>query len=194
MTRRTQQSPQQERIIMADSAVDPGMVATFGESNRESTGVLPLTGDQSMDQKIMEYVAPLQALREQEQAKILHVRAQLHEFEENIKRLDRAISALTGEARSVGRPRKDEAAKPVKRSTNTWIPKQDVLDRIAQAVMDAEPKGITSPQVAENTGISYPSTKRAINVLRDQEIIRKAGKKGMADVYRAMKERETVDG
>jgi hypothetical protein len=117
--------------------------------------------------------------REVEKAK------ELEAAKQETRRLLRALDALTGESKKPGRKPKTE---------KTWTPSEEKVEAIREWV-EQHPDGVTVPQAVEDGIVKSKATAdRTLRLLRDNEVIRLAGKRGMALLYKPQAVRGADNG
>lgn len=115
--------------------------------------------------RLDEYAAGLRQLQEQEEAALLDLQRRANTARKNVDRIKRAIFELTKDHPQ----RKRQAAKAVS------MPSNETIDRVLCAIRDAKDEGATYEEIAEAANLSHDPVRRAVSVLREQEIVRRAG-------------------
>lgn len=119
-----------------------------------------------------DHVEGLRAILAEETARADQLRAQIAEVQENMKRLTRAITALTGEETTA-------APKTVKkmrsRERKAWNPSDEALTRVIEVFRNDPEVRLPLGDIASQAAQSTTTTKRCLTVLREREIVRPAG-------------------
>jgi integrase len=118
----------------------------------------------------------LQELLEAEQ----HVRDELEDAlaasRDREKALVRALSALQDEPAAPAAPTKAKAKAKAKQQTTPLV-SEDKVERVLQALVTLSGDGpVTRTQIVERTAIGHEAVRRALDLLREREAIRVAGR------------------
>jgi len=133
-----------------------------------------------LDHTLVEHADMLRAQLDQHRARSEELRRQLDESEEVVKRIQRAIDALTGEtpkqklARAKG-GRRDEAVTKQRAAFAAWVPKPEKVEQVYQALCEHGADGIHVAGLAKATGFSGETVRRSLELLRTQERARSVG-------------------
>jgi DNA-binding transcriptional ArsR family regulator len=136
-----------------------------------------------MTKQMKEFADSIRAMRDQEDAEIEKLEAQIAHHRDLQKRMTKAIEALD--------PREAEAKGSSQRRS---MPSQEELKErmvaVWQVVRKNDAEGVTIKQIMEATGLTHSNVTTAIDALRQDEVVRKAGVGGPqnnANVYKLMK-------
>jgi hypothetical protein len=127
----------------------------------------------------------LRSMLEGEQEIANQIQGILDNSNERAKRIRRALAALEGTAS----PAATKAGTKQPKGTNDWQVSEDRIEFVL-GLFRAEPEPISSTQLAEKTvGLSTTTTSKAIEVLRQRELIRRVKKiRGGGWTYAVMPE------
>lgn len=130
---------------------------------------------EQLDREMAQKCSDLRSLLEAEQTIVNQVQTILDQCEARAKRIRRALNALEGEAPG----RKPETQKP--KATSGWKVSEEKIEQAYDAIVkaiglnDGQPVTMTEARRVEGSG-GHETYRQAIDVLRDRERIRVAGK------------------
>jgi hypothetical protein len=116
--------------------------------------------------RLDDYIVGLRQLQEQEQARVDDLQTRLGAAKGNVARIEKAIRELYG-------PQAKPQPKP--KATRSHV-SDGAIERVLQVVVQA-PNGVVYDDIIEQTGLSHDPVRKAIQVLRDREEVRRAGVK-----------------
>lgn len=158
------------------------------------------TSSLGADSTLDEHASVLRAYVDQQKAHEARLKEELSAVGDRIKRGEKAIAALQPEtvvaAEKPGKTRKNSNPQRQAALTN-WVPSEKLIAKVLAGLEEygGEENGITINRLAERTGVSGESVKRALEVLRAQgkarflgirEFPTKHGRMRKAKAYKAM--------
>lgn len=116
-------------------------------------------------------------------------RATLGELEQQVAGMRERVQRLVAAKRAMSLPRKPAKgqAKPrkVDKGHSDWKPGPESIQAILTVLSEA-PAALTIKQIEMATGRSHSHIDSSVRYLRDHELVRLAGRKGMANLYAPM--------
>jgi hypothetical protein len=137
-----------------------------------------------LESRLNEFAVGLRQIADQEEAELAELERRVKAKRKSVARVYRAIKELTGEEP----PSKKKEPKP------KGTPRESTLKATRDAVDATGDEGITLHGVIEATGLSHDAVRRALEVLRERDMVRLAGKnENRAHVFKAMPSGDEID-
>lgn len=129
----------------------------------------------SIDQQLDDYAGGLQQMLDQELAKLADLRSQTAEVERVVNKIQQAIGVLKKPAPKTATPKATRIKTGKKSKYAISNPPSEEIVAAVRAVIESRPDGVSMKEVVEATGRSHDPVRRAIYLLRSQEVVRQAG-------------------
>jgi predicted transcriptional regulator len=167
----------------------------------------------SVDSTLEDHASSLRAYLDQQLSHRHRLEQELELVKERVHRAERAVSALSDPINKPGRKpgtqqqpapppgKKPRRGKRGQTSTNTWVPSEKSIARTLAALEEQDAgDGVSISTLSKSTGMATETVRRSLDVLREREQARHAGKKRVgqshvkANVFKKMPEHSEVDG
>lgn len=128
--------------------------------------------------RLNEYAVGLEAMVEQEEAEATDLALKLQVKKDNIRRIREAIGKLRG-----------QDATTTKKVQHVNRMRHSTREAIVGAIRRAGEEGVTLGSLVEETGLGEETIRRGLRILRDENLVRRAGiNEARENLFKAMPE------